>query len=124
MDNPKEVWISDTCIIIDLFNAGILNHLFSLDYSIKTTDFVIREVFSIDKEHLSEFDVVKTSAEEMEELIKIRTLQPGLSITDISVYYHAKKEGFVLITGDNLLRKTAQRNGVNVHGLLWITMDS
>ncbi|WP_052300881.1 hypothetical protein [Methanoplanus limicola] len=25
-----------------------------------------------------------------------------------------------MITGDNLLRKTAQRNGVNVHGILWI----
>ena len=46
MADSKEVWISDTCIIIDLFNAGILSHLFSLKYSIKTTDFVISELLS------------------------------------------------------------------------------
>jgi rRNA-processing protein FCF1 len=120
MADSKEVWISDTCIIIDLFNAGILFHLFSLEYTIKTTDFVINELLSVNKNLLSDFDVVVTPSEEMKEISTIRNLHPGLSITDVSVYYHAKKSGWVLITGDNTLRNLALKNKIDVHGVLWI----
>lgn len=120
MADSKEVWISDTCIIIDLFNAGILSHLFSLKYTIKTTDFVISELLSVDKNLLLDFDVVATPAEEMEEISSIKNLYPGLSVIDVSVFYHAKKSGWVLITGDNTLRKLALKEKMDVHGVLWI----
>ncbi|MEA2034002.1 MAG: type II toxin-antitoxin system VapC family toxin [Euryarchaeota archaeon] len=120
MYNAKDVWISDSCVIIDLFSAGVISHLFSLDYTIKTTDFVVNELISVDESSLKGFDVVITSSEEILDLIEIRNNHPGLSITDISVYYHANKRGWVIITGDGALRKFASEKGILVHGTLWI----
>ena len=81
MADSKEVWISDTCIIIDLFNAGILSHLFSLKYTIKTTDFVISELLSVDKNLLKDFDVVVTPSDEMKEISTIhKSLQSKNSV--------------------------------------------
>ena len=120
MADPEEIWISDSCIIIDLHNAGILPLLFRLNYTIKTTDFVINELKSINDDLLKDFDIVTTSEEEMLELYTIRGLHMSLSITDVSVYHHAKKSGLILITGDNTLRKLAIKEKVKVHGILWV----
>lgn len=43
-----------------------------------------------------------------------------LSVPDCSVWHYSKKHNYTLLTGDNLLRKTALKDQVVVRGLLFI----
>lgn len=43
-----------------------------------------------------------------------------LSVYDCFALAIAKMRGYILLTGDGRLRKRAQREGVEVHGTLWI----
>jgi predicted nucleic acid-binding protein len=42
------------------------------------------------------------------------------SLADVSCYLVAKTQGMPLLTGDSRLRKQAAKDGVLVHGALWL----
>lgn len=42
------------------------------------------------------------------------------SLADVSCYYLARSTGFPLLTGDGQLRKQAAKDGLQVHGALWL----
>lgn len=48
------------------------------------------------------------------------TVSGNLSFPDVSVCYYARAGKYKLITGDRQLRNYAQRQQVEVHGLLYI----
>jgi hypothetical protein len=41
-------------------------------------------------------------------------------MTDSSVWYYAKREGCILLTGDKKLRSSAANDGVEVRGILYV----
>lgn len=43
-----------------------------------------------------------------------------LSFYDCVAYAVSKSRNWILVTGDNRLRKTAERDGITVHGFIWI----
>lgn len=120
--------VSDTNIFIDLVKLDLLGDFFSLPWEVHTTDFVISEltdsgqrsaVTAFIKRH--RLTVGKLSIEEVSEVVD-RSNETGgrVSITDFSVCYYAKKNGYTLLTGDRNLRKVAVAEGLSVHGILFL----
>jgi predicted nuclease of predicted toxin-antitoxin system len=44
----------------------------------------------------------------------------NLSLTDCSVWYYAKVNNYILLTGDRKLRTTSVLDGVEVHGVIYV----
>lgn len=124
----SNIAVSDTNIFIDLYNIGLLDEFFSLSQEIHTTDFVINEltvkeqkdkVLSFVKSKL--LIIKKHSSKELAEIIDFNsTCDNNVSITDCSVWLYAQKNKYLLITGDNKLRKSAISSGASVSGILYI----
>ena len=62
----------------------------------------------------------------MREMIELVSFQrkmqdkTNVSIQDCSVWLYAQDNGYILLTGDGKLRKTAIKEGTNVRGILYI----
>lgn len=121
--------VSDTNIFIDLVKLGILADFFFLPWEIHTTDYVMDELTDS-----AQYDAVVSYYDRgrlsvgtftVDEVVAIhgQSNQPGcrLSPTDLSVIMYSKKnKGCSILTGDKLLRETAQKEGLEVHGILFI----
>lgn len=120
--------VSDTNIFIDLLRLDLLGDFFSLPWEIHTTDFVISELTVPDQKAAvtafikrNRLMVGKLSIEEVGEVVDKSNETGGrISITDFSVCYYAKKNGYTLLTGDRNLRKVAISEGITVHGILFL----
>lgn len=119
--------VQDANIIFDLFNIDLLDAFFELEIEIFITDFIAGEINkSEQKEFINKYIstgkiiVLNTTPEEIIELISIRNQTRGLSIADCSILFHATKNKAFILTGDNTLRKYAESNQIEVHGILWV----
>lgn len=126
----KKIVVNDTNIFIDLFNAGLLEKFFSLPWEVHTTSFVMRE---LQKEGQQEkVSVYKEKGQlhipvlgpkeiiEIGNMFQKATHINNLSLTDCSVWYYAKANNYILLTGDRKLRSTSVYDGVEVHGMLYV----
>lgn len=118
----QRVYISDTNIWIDFGRAGLLDALFALPFTFVSTDFVVDELNHPAPAGLLERGlVVETLAEEaVEQLFTLMAEHGNSSLADVSCYLIAKTQGVPLLTGDGRLRKQAEKDGVQVHGALWL----
>ncbi|HMW22595.1 MAG TPA: hypothetical protein PKC59_04095 [Burkholderiaceae bacterium] len=118
----QRVYISDTNIWIDFGRAGLLDALFALPFTFVSTDFVVDELNHPAPAGLLERGlVVETLAEEaVEQLFTLMAEHGNSSLADVSCYLIAKTQGVPLLTGDGRLRKQAAKDGVQVHGALWL----
>jgi len=119
--------VSDANIFIDLWQIDLLEEFFQLPLKIHTTDYVIEELTKGDiytiihnyskhkKLIIQEFD-----GDEVEVIKALKTKQKGLSNADCSVLFLAQKNECKLLTGDNKLNCTATKEGIDVHGLLYV----
>jgi predicted nucleic acid-binding protein len=65
--------------------------------------------------------VLETLTEEaVAQLFGLMAEHGNSSLADVSCYLVAKAQGLPLLTGDGRLRKQAARDGVQVHGALWL----
>lgn len=124
-----DVVVSDTNIFIDLMSVGLLETIGGLPLNIHTVDYVVEEIRD-DKQreaiirlkesgqiYVKSFDEV-----ESESIIKMYLSRSNnVSVTDCSVWYYAKKNGYRLLTGDKKLKDTAMSDGVLVSGILFLT---
>ncbi|BDI08132.1 hypothetical protein [Sphaerotilus microaerophilus] len=118
----QRVYISDTNIWIDFGQAGLLDALFELPFTFVSTDIVVDELNNPAPAGLLERGlVVETLAEEaVEQLFTLMAEHGNSSLADVSCYLIAKMQGLPLLTGDGRLRKQAAKDGVQVHGALWL----
>ncbi len=118
----QRVYISDTNIWIDFGRAGLLDALFALPFTFVSTDFVVDELNHPAPAGLLERGlVVETLAEvAVEQLFTLMAEHGNSSLADVSCYLIAKTQGVPLLTGDGRLRKQAEKDGVQVHGALWL----
>jgi len=119
--------INDANILIDLVELDLLNSFTCLPHELHTTDFVLEEIDSEQRTFIDSFvegekiNVIVTT--DIEDYNGINTLQinfSGLSFEDCSVWYYSRKMDGVLVTGDGKLRKTAQRDGLEVRGIIFV----
>lgn len=116
------LYISDTNIWIDFGRAGLLDALFALPFTFVSTDFVVGELSHPTPDGLlSRGLVVETLAEDLvAQLFGLMAEHGNSSLADVSCYLVAKTRGVPLLTGDGRLRKQAMKDGVQVHGALWL----
>lgn len=121
MPAPR-VYISDTNIWIDFDQAGLLDQLFALPLTFVSTDFVVDELNHPAPAGLvSRGLVVETLAEEaVAQLFELKVEHSNSSLADVSCYLVAKTRRMPLLTGDGRLRKQAVKDGLQVHGALWL----
>ncbi len=114
--------VTDANIFIDLFYTDLINQFFEMKIELYTSVEVISELEDDQQSVLISFEsltILNTQdVSVLEDLAS--SLSPGLSIADTSVIHHAIALKSGVLTGDNLLRKTLEKQGFEVHGVLWI----
>jgi rRNA-processing protein FCF1 len=128
-DSPTlKIAINDANLFIDLHEIALTEKFFQLPFSFHTTQLILSELESEQSEKLQPFVsaeilVVKhLNREEIESLDSLTTQSKKLSRQDLSIYFYARQigENCLILTGDNRLRKEAERQGIEVHGILWV----
>lgn len=116
------IYISDTNIWIDFRNAGLLEQMFRLPLPLCCTDFVMQELEDFPHGELLNQGLIVESLDEARvvRLYGLRIEHNNSSLADVSCYLMAQDTGRPLLTGDGRLRRQAQRDGLQVHGALWL----
>ena len=119
--------VKDANIIFDLFYIDLFDAFFKLGIKLFITDFITGEINKSEQQEIinkyistGEIILLNTKPEEIIELIAIRNQTRGLSIADCSILFHATKNKAFILTGDSTLRKYAESNLIEVHGILWV----
>ena len=126
----KKIVVNDTNVFIDLYEVGLLEEFFSLPWEVHTTNFVMLE---LQREGQHE-TVAKYRSDkrlvvpvlESKEMLEIGNLyqqyvnRTKVSLTDCSVWYYAKVNNYILLTGDRKLRTASTYDGVEVHGVIYV----
>ncbi|QQC63808.1 PIN domain-containing protein [Paraburkholderia ginsengisoli] len=117
-----KVYVSDTNIWIDFHHAELLQELFQLPFSLCCTDFVALEMDSPELAPLVDLGLVieSLSSNEVQQLQGLTQQHKNPSLADMSCYFLARERQLPLLTGDGALRALAQREKVQVHGVLWL----
>ena len=126
----KKIVVNDTNVFIDLLDVGLLDDFFRLPWEIHTTDFVMWELLREgQRDAVNEFEnngLLHVASFDFEELQKIDKLykrfntKTNVSLTDCSVWYYAKQNNYILLTGDRKLRSSATNEGVEVRGIMYV----
>lgn len=89
----KTIYISDTNIWIDIRNAGLLDEMFRLPFSLCCTDFVFEELRDLPQAHLLAMGLVVEGLDEqaVTKLLTLSALHRNSSLADVSCYYLAQK---------------------------------
>jgi len=122
-----KVAIKDANVFIDLEIAGLFDLWFQLGIETHTSVFIEEELEKGGHEEaLAYFESgqVISHAFDFEEIALVddlmREANKAASFNDCSVLYLAEKLKAPLLSGDNALRKSAHRRGVEVKGTLWV----
>lgn len=123
-----KILVNDTNIFIDLHSVGLLEEMCRLPYEIHTVDFVVAEIADADQRRIfdelvarGEISVDGFTADEVIEIVEGHSSVSGnLSIPDCSVCYFARKHNVPMLTGDRRLRRYAEEQSIEVHGILFI----
>jgi len=124
------ILIHDASVLIDLIAVDLLEVALTLPYGMETTDLVKNEILRarqgevLDRVVASrQLDIIRSSIEEIDAIAHLQASIPALSLADCSVIFHATAKGAVVLSGDGLLRRTAQVRSLTVHGTLWILSE-
>lgn len=126
-----EIVVSDTNILIDMYNAGLLSCLKDTPIQLRTLDLVIDEITNI--KQASAIQTIIASG-----YLYVASLSPSqiatavhktqqyqtscnLSFVDVSVMTYAHDNNFRLLTGDKVLRRYATVENISVSGILFLT---
>ena len=123
-----QVVVNDTNIFIDLYSIGLIDDLFKLPFSVHTVDLVLNEIVNErHKKVLMDFvdsgllNMGTFSADELGLIIALKEEAGGnVSFVDCAVWYYAKSNNYILLTGDRQLRNRAISHNVTVKGVLYI----
>lgn len=126
----KQIVEKDTNIFIDLYKVGLLEEFFQLPWVVHTTDFVMSELQREEQKdavvRFKEEGALHVAEFEFEEMIEINQLRQrfsdktNVSLTNCSVWYYAKQNGYIMLTCDRKLQQSAMRDGVDVKGILYV----
>ena len=111
-----------------MHSIGLLELMCELPYEIHTVDFVVSEIIKPEQKRV--FDRIVASgkikvdsftSKELSEIIEeYSSVSGNLTITDCSVCYYARKNSVPMLTGDRRLRRYAEQQSIEVHGILFL----
>lgn len=124
-----KIAVKDANVFIDLESMGLLDLWFQLGITTLTSSFVVMELE--DGGHENALACIRAGQAMEAEISGEEMAGPfadfqdthggtGLSETDLSVIYLAIREDAMVLSGDRLLRTTAEARHLEVHGTLWI----
>lgn len=117
------VCVHDANILIDLAKSGLLDAYARLGWKTHVPDMVLREVREEIGIWLERglFQIESFQAEELHQIILLLASHSRrISLPDASAMHLARRLSVPLLTGDGLLRRAAERDGIECHGFLWI----
>lgn len=114
--------ITDTNIRIDLHRGQLLTQIFELPYELTAPDVIIAELDDPPGQFLISLGLQQRrfSGEQVAQVQILTRKYRGLSPKDLFALVLAKELRSFLLTGDQLLRKAVEAEGVTVHGTLWV----
>jgi rRNA-processing protein FCF1 len=122
-----QIAINDANLFIELFEIDLFISFFELDLEFHTTQLIINELDASQQAVLQTYvtkgkvNIKELSREEIEGLHTLPLQTKKLSLADLSIYFYAQQiQGCMILTGDNKLRKEAEKLGIVVHGILWV----
>lgn len=126
-----EIVINDTNILIDLFNAGLLDYCKQLDIEFRTLDVIMEEITDEEQKQAvnklvedGTLSVCALTGEQVATVFEKVRFYDGvcnLSPVDISAMVYAIDNNCRLLTGDKTLRDKATLENVKVSGILYLT---
>ena len=118
--------VNDASCLIDLRKGGLLGVVCDLPYRfVIPLPVRVSEVLNLSEAEwraLDEADMIThdLTMEEFGQALAVRERHPGLSANDYFCLVTARVYPGILLTGDALLRRVAEKNGLRVHGVLWV----
>jgi predicted nucleic acid-binding protein len=114
--------ISDANILIDVEKGNLTPVIFCLSYEIAVPDILFELELRERHSHLLEvgLKVKSLTAESIKKTESLTQQYPRPSMMDHSALALALQEQCPLLTGDKDLRVAAKKEGVEVHGTIWI----
>ncbi len=119
--------INDANLFIDLFEINLIESFFLLNLEFHTTSLILAELDSDQQTNIQKFvetgklKIREISISEIETFKDLPVQTKKLSINDLSLYFYALElKECMILTGDNKLRKEAEKIGYEVHGILWV----
>lgn len=116
---------SDTNVWIDFYEIGHIDHPFRLNFEYFISRDTFRDEFikseSMRMSLLSlGLQLAEATEDEFTCAIAFQNRYVELSLYDAFALSIAKARGWTLLTGDMPLRKAAIKEGVEVHGTIWV----
>jgi predicted nucleic acid-binding protein len=119
--------INDANLFIDLFEVHLIDSFFLLNLEFHTTSLIISALDPPQHSYIQKFveigklKIREIGISEIETFKDLPVQTQKLSVNDLSLYFYALElEECVILTGDNRLRKEAEKIGFEVHGVLWV----
>jgi predicted nucleic acid-binding protein len=116
--------VADTSVILDLVAGDLLAHLASASVELRVPDVVVaEELISIDGQQLARqgrLRVVELPGDLVVETAALMRRYRRPSQNDLFGLALAKAERLILVTGDAALRRAAEAESVEAHGVLWL----
>lgn len=122
MAKRSSILVVDANILIDIHHGNLTRSLFSMSFSLVTTDLIASELEVPNYEHLTDLGLrfIELSSDQIERLLQLSSSYRRLSVMDLSALILAEEWRVPLLTNDKPLRDMAAEAGVEVHGTLWI----
>jgi predicted nucleic acid-binding protein len=114
--------IADASVLIDLMLGGILVQASRLELGWAAADTTVDELDEVagTVQAVLALESLELSLGQVEEAEALAAQNRPLSLPDCHALVLARSEGALLLTGDQKLRRAAERCGVDVHGTLWL----
>ena len=114
--------ISDANILIDMEDGNLIPVIFQLPYEIAVPDILFELELRDRHSHLLQagLKLKSLNSESVKKTEFLTGQYPRPSMMDNSALALALQEGCPLLTGDKDLRAAAKKEGVEVHGTIWI----
>jgi len=118
--------VNDASILIDLMKINLSDEFFRLPFKMHTTDLVSAEVTDENVLRFQQYikkkkiQIWSFSDKEFEEVLKIKSDNPPLSMADCSCFWLCRQLSGTLLTSDGRLRRSASEKDIPVHGILWV----
>ena len=125
MLGKQKILINDVSVLFDLLDLDLFGAYFQLGHKLLITPQIIAEVKDESQktkvnQFIQEGTISIDSFGTFETINQLYDMYAGLSFADCSVLESAIRNGGVIVSSDKALRSIAQKNNIEVKGLIWL----